>query len=103
MLTYDWSVIRPQTGLLSLQIRGSAPRLMDATTLLPDQQEGEEDEEEEGSVGGPQLVPADSGVGQSGIHSHSNKKPCSQVLRILNQFIRCVYHAFCSFLPTPLP
>jgi len=55
----------PPTLMLVEKIRGSAPRLMDATTLLPDQQEGEEDEEEEGSVGGPQLVPADSGVGQS--------------------------------------
>ena len=97
MLTYDWSVIRPQTGLLSLQIRGSAPRLMDATTLLPDQQEGEE--EEEGSVGGPQLVPADSGVGQSGIHSHSNKKPCSQVLRIHISFTWVYIMHFAHFFP----
>ena len=75
MPTYDWSVNRSKTGLLSLQIRGSAPRLMDASTLLPEQQEGEE--EEEGSVGGPQLVPADSGVGQSGIHSHFYSKATS--------------------------
>ena len=76
---------------------------MDATTLLPDQQEGEEDEEEEGSVGGPQLVPADSGVGQSGIHSHSNKKPCSQVLRILISLSGVYIMHFAYFSTPPYP